>query len=188
MLPQLFESREIRLAAFDAERDPELFSKWTHDSEYMRLVGADPARPLAPFHIKKQFEAMEKEAGRDFYYFVIRTCFDNRAIGFAHLHWIEWNHGNGRLEIGIGSASDRRRGYGSQALETLMRYAFHELNLFRLTVNTFQYNDGARKFLERHGFQCEVRRREAIYRDGRYWDALLYGILASEWSSRQVAK
>ena len=63
----------------------------------------------------------------------------------------------------------------------VLRYAFEELNLYRITVETFEYNTGAQAFLEKHGFQCEVRRREAIYRDGRYWDALTYGILAEEW-------
>jgi RimJ/RimL family protein N-acetyltransferase len=182
MILQLFEGEKIRFAAFDAEKDPEVFSKWTNDPEYLRKLDSEPARPLAPFHIKKKFEEMEKEAHRDFYYFVIRTKQDDRAIGFVHIRWIEWNHGNAHFNMGIGSREDRRKGYGSEALQMLMRYAFEELNLYRLTVQTMEYNTAAQKFLEKHGWQCEVRRREAIYRDGRYWDALTYGLLAEEWA------
>lgn len=186
MVLQLFEGEKIRFAAFDAEKDAEVFSKWTHDPEYLRLTEFEPARPLAPFHVKKKIEELEKEAGRDFYYFVIRTQADDRAIGFAHIHWVEWNHGNAHFNMGIGSPDDRRHGLGGEALQMLLRYAFEELNLYRLTGHTFGYNDGAQKFLAKHGLQLEVRRREAIYRDGRYWDALTYGILAEEWI-KQVA-
>lgn len=181
MVLQLFEGNKIRFAAFDAEKDAEVFAKWTNDPEYLRLTEYAPALPLSAFHIKKKYEEMEKEAGRDFYYFVIRTREDDRAIGFARVYWIEWNHGNGHFNMGLGSPDDRRQGMGGEALEMMLRYVFEELNLYRLTVNTFEYNTGAQKFLEKHGFRCEVRRREAIYRDGRYWDALTYGILANEW-------
>lgn len=184
MVLQLFEGNKIRFAAFNAEQDAEVFAKWTNDPEYLRLTEYEPARPLSAFHIKKKYEEMEKEAGRDFYYFVIRSRADDRAIGFARIHWIEWNHGNGHFNMGIGSPDDRCQGMGGEALEMMLRYAFEELNLYRLTVNTFEYNTGAQRFLERHGFQLEVRRREAIYRDGKYWDALTYGILADEWHAK----
>ena len=180
MVLQLFEGEKIRFAAFDAEKDAEVFSKWTHDPEYLRLTEFEPARPLAPFHVKKKMEEMEKDAHGDFYFFVIRTQADDRAIGFAHIRWMEWNHGNAHFNMGIGSPDDRRQGLGSEALQMLLRYAFEELNLYRLTGHTFGYNDGAQKFLAKHGLQLEVRRREAIYRDGRYWDARLifFGVIA----------
>lgn len=184
MVLQLFEGEKIRFAAFNADKDAEVFSKWTHDPEYMRMLEGEPARPLSPFHIKKKFEEMGKDAHRPFYYFVIHTREDDRVIGFAHIRWIEWNHGNAHFNMGIGAPDARRMGYGSEALQMLMRYAFQELNLFRLTVETFEYNTAAQKFLEKHGWTCEVRRREAIYRDGRYWDALTYGILAQEWKAK----
>lgn len=185
MVLQLFEGEKIRFAAFDADKDAEIFSKWTHDPEYLRLTEYEAARPLAAFHIKKKFEEMEKDAHGDFYYFVLRAKEDDRAIGFAHIRWVEWNHGNAHFNLAIGSPDDSRKGLGSEALQMLLRYAFEELNLYRFTTHTFEYNDGAQNFLTKHGFQLEVRRREAIYRDGRYWDALSYGILAEEWARGQ---
>lgn len=184
MVLQLFEGDKIRFAAFDADKDPEIFSKWTHDPEYLRMLESDPARPLSPFHIKKKFEEMEKEAHQGFYYFVMKNKEDDRTIGFAHIHWIEWNHGNAHLTMGIGSPDDRHKGYGTEAMQMMLRYAFEELNLYRLTLNTFEYNTIAQAFLVKNGWQQEVCRREAIYRDGRYWDALTYGILAEEWVSK----
>jgi RimJ/RimL family protein N-acetyltransferase len=48
-------------------------------------------------------------------------------------------------------------------------------------VDTFEYNDRAVRFLERAGFVVEVRRRQAIHRDGKRWDALKLGLLREEW-------
>lgn len=185
MVLQLFEGEKIRFAAFDPDKDPQVFSRWSHDPEYMRMVEYEAVRPLSPFHVKKKMEEMEKDAHGDFYYFVIHAKADDRPIGFVHFRWIEWNHGNAHFTMGIGSPDDRGKGYGTEALKMLTRYAFEELNLYRLTTHTFEYNTVAQKFLTDNGWQCEVRRREAIYRDGRYWDALTYGLLADEWRAEE---
>src|SRR4030095_10905375 len=57
---QLFESQDLRLGPIDHEKDPEIESKWTHSSEFMRLMETDPARPLSAEVIKKQYEKLEK--------------------------------------------------------------------------------------------------------------------------------
>lgn len=188
MVLQLFEGDKIRFAAFDPEKDAEVFAKWTHNAEFLRLTEYDAPRPLSAFHVKKKMEEMEKDSHGEFYYFVIHAKEDDRVIGFAHIFWIEWNHGNARFRLAIGSSDDRGKGYGSEALKMLLRYAFEELNLYRLTGDTVEFNTGAQKFAEKHGFTLEVRRREAIYRDGRYWDALTYGILAEEWAKSANSK
>ena len=58
---QLFEGRDIRFGPIDYEKDPEIESKWTHDSAFMRMYEINPARPLSSAIIKKQYEKLEKE-------------------------------------------------------------------------------------------------------------------------------
>ena len=73
-------------------------------------------------------------------YFTLRMRSDDRLIGFARLHWIEWSNGAGFIELGIGDPNDRLQGYGSEALRLLLRFAFDELNLYRLTAIIPEYN------------------------------------------------
>jgi len=181
MNTQLFEGELIRLAPPDPDRDAEVESKWTHDAEYMRLLSADPVRPLSPTLIKKKYEEVEKEKATPRYHFAIRTHTDDRLVGFVRLDHIEWNNGGGHVALGIGDLSDRGRGYGAEALKLILRYAFAELNLYRVTANTFEYNERALRFLERAGFVAEVRRRQAVHRDGKRWDAIKLGLLRDEW-------
>jgi len=181
MNTQLFEGKLVRLALPEPERDAEIESKWTHDAESMRLLSDAPVRPLSPVLIKKKYEEAEKEKATNRYHLAIRTKADDRLVGFVKIENIEWNNGTGHLTLGIGDPNDRGKGYGREALALILRYAFAELNLYRLSATTFEYNERAQRFLEKAGFQLEVRRRQAVHRDSRRWDTLRYGLLREEW-------
>jgi RimJ/RimL family protein N-acetyltransferase len=183
---QLFESQDLRLGPIDHEKDPAIESKWTHDSEFMRLMDMNPARPLSAAMVKKQYEKLEKqiEENKNVYHFMIRAKADDHLIGKAVIQWIEWANGNGWIRLGIGSAEDRRKGYGTQTLQMLLRFAFAELNLFRVTALVPEYNEGAAALLHKFGFTREVCRRSALERDGRRWDLYVFGLLKDEWQSR----
>ena len=180
---QLFEGQLVRFAPPDADRDAEVVSKWSHDVEYLRLLDVDVARPLSPFQVKKQYEEWEKDAEKQHnqFSFAVRLREDDRLIGFVRLYRIEWTHGTGTLQIGIGDRNDRGLGYGTEVLRMVLRYAFDELNLYRLAVSITAYNTGAIRFLERAGFVEEVRRRQAVQRDGQRWDVVMLGLLRDEW-------
>lgn len=187
---QLFESQDLRLGPIDHEKDPEIESRWTHDSEFIRLMDTDPARPLSAAMIKKQYEKLEKkvEEDKNLFHFMIRTKADDRLIGKAVVQWIEWTNGNAFLRLGIGAAEDRRKGYGTQALHMLLRFAFAELNLFRVSALVPEYNDGAIALLHRFGFVQEVCRRSALERDGRRWNLYAFGLLRHEWENGARAR
>jgi RimJ/RimL family protein N-acetyltransferase len=180
---QLFVGQLIRLGPVDHEKDPEIESRWTHDLAYLRAIGISPARPISPAQVKKKYEAIEKEMdeSKNLFYFAIRSRADAQLLGFTRIYWVEWTHGTGNLSLGIGDPVDRRKGYGSDALRLMLRFAFAELNLYRLTVALGEDNSGALQFFEKFGFQEEVRRRKALQHDGQTWDLLHLGLLAEEW-------
>jgi RimJ/RimL family protein N-acetyltransferase len=182
---QLFEARDIRLGPIDHEAHPEIESKWTHDSDFMRLMELKPVRPLSPALVKKEYESIEKkmEEDKNLFYFTIRAREDDRLIGKAVVEWVDWTNSNGWIRLGIGAAEDRRRGLGSQTLRLILRYAFAELNLFRVSAMIPEYNEGATQYRDADYFVEEVRRRQAVQRDGRPWDLLTFGQLRSEWES-----
>lgn len=184
---QLFEGKLVRLAAIDHEKDPEVESRWTHDLAFLRALGQEPARPLSPAQVKKKYEKLEKrlEESHNNFYFTIRSREDDRLLGFIRLYWIEWTHGSGGLQMGIGDSQDRGRRYGSEALNMILRFTFDELNLYRLGVWIGEDNPGGIRFFKRFGFVEEVRRRQSLHRDGRFWDLLHLGVLAEEWRALQ---
>lgn len=184
MNTQLFAGNLICLAAPDSERDTAIESKWTHDAQYMRAMYAEAMRPISPNVIKKKYEEAEKESRRIQFHFAIRTLADDRLIGFTRLFRVEWNNGTANLSLAIPDESDRGKGYGTEAIRLMLNYAFCELNLYRLSANTFESNKRALAFLQKNGFTVEVRRRQAIHRDGKRCDLLLLGLLREEWDNK----
>jgi len=186
---QLFEGQDILFSPIDHEKDPQIESKWTHDSEFMRLMEVNPARPMSAAMVKKQYEKLEKQIDEDknIYHFMIHAKADDRLIGKAAIQRIEWTNGNGLIHLGIGAAEDRRKGYGTQSLRMLLRFAFAELNLFRVSAVVPEYNEGALALMKKFGFVQEVCRRKSLERDGCRWDLLVFGLLNDEWRNQAKA-
>lgn len=179
----LFQGKLVRLGPIDHEKDPEIVSRWTHDAGFMRMMYMDPMRPLSVWQVKKKLEELEKsiEEDKNFFHFRIRTREDDRLIGLAEIYWISWSNGTGQIRLGIGAAEDRHKGYGRETLGLLLRYAFAEINLYRLTAIIPEYNEPAASMFKKMGFVEEVRRRQALERDSRRWDLLHFGLLAKDW-------
>jgi len=180
---QLFEGKLIRLAPIDHEKDAEVESHWTHDLSLSRALWRKPAMPLSIAQMKKKYEAIEKEIdeSKRLFHFTLRGREDNRLLGFVRIEGIEWTHGIGSLKLAIGDPVEREKGYGSEALQLILRFAFSELNLYRLSAVVGEDNPGALKFFLRFNFVEEVRRRKALLRDGQAWDSIHLGLLRDEW-------
>ncbi len=185
---QLFQGQRVCLTAHEPGKDAEVESRWTHDPEFLRLLSIEPARPLSPGQIKKRHEEAEKEKNPRRFSFAVRLRGDDRLLGFARLDWVDWSNGASRLSLGLGAPGDRRQGYGTEALRLLLRFAFEELNLHRTSAHVGEYNLGALRWLERAGFRVEVRRPQALYREGRRWDDLWLGLLRDEWTTLERAR
>jgi RimJ/RimL family protein N-acetyltransferase len=184
---QLFEGNLIRLAPINHEKDPDVESHWTHDLALMRSLSRQPALPLSVAQMKKKYEAIEKEVdeSKRLFHFTIRSKEDDRMLGFTRLEWIEWTHGTCNLKIAIGDPVERNKGFGSDALHLIMRFAFSELNLYRLSAVVGDDNQPGLRFFKRHGFVEEVRRRKSLLRDGQTWDLIHLGLLRDEWQAMQ---
>ena len=87
-----------------------------------------------------------------------------------------------QAEIGYALAAGYRgQGYATEAARGLVDYAFTTLGLHRLSANTNSENVASQRLLERLGMSLEGRLRQAVQREGRWLDKLLYGILLHEW-------
>jgi RimJ/RimL family protein N-acetyltransferase len=89
------------------------------------------------------------------------------------------------ISIAIGDRANWARGYGYDAGELALAFAFDELNLHRVTATVFSYNERSIALVEKLGFRREGAFREFLQRDGERHDMLLYGLLRPEWEARR---
>jgi RimJ/RimL family protein N-acetyltransferase len=183
----LYHAKLIYFTSIDMDKDPAIMARWSQDASFLRLTSLEPALPASAARIKKQLEKYEKEQdeSKNSFHFMIRTLNDERLVGYARLEDIEWANGTGTLQLAVGDPQDRRKGCGREALDLLLRYAFTELNLYRLHTSVPEYNQAALRLLQRAGFVTEVVRRQASNRDGRFWDVYILGLLQREWKNNQ---
>ena len=187
MSANLFIGQRVRLTAADPEKDPPLIAAWSHDPEFVQLLSSGIARPWTPAVIKKEIEESlgEDEPKPGMFPFLIRTLEAEgqpaRLIGLVDLDIPHWPHRNAWLGIGLGQRADWGQGYGTDAMRLILRYAFDELNLHRVTLTVFEYNERAIHTYRKLGFQDEGRQRQRLRRYGRWWDMLLMGLLREEW-------
>ena len=74
-----------------------------------------------------------------------------------------------------------KKGYGKDALKTLITHGFNDLNLNRIWGETYDGNPALKMFLSL-GMKHEGTSRQAYFRNGRFIDCHRVAVLRSEWN------
>jgi RimJ/RimL family protein N-acetyltransferase len=172
----------VRLVPFDIETDSKLLAEWSRDSEYLRLLDSENA---TRYSAKQTQDFFEKEIS-SMHLFMIQRLDDDRKIGEIDLAGFNWLVGNAWVGIGIGERALWGKGYGTDAMRIILRYAFTELNLNRVSLNVFEVNPRAVASYIKAGFREEGRAPKSLLIAGRRCDLIFMGILRSEWESLQL--
>ena len=183
MSKEFFTGKRIELTPIDLEKDIEIWEAWNRDSDYLRLLDDFPANQYSAPLIKDWFEKEDSPNAL----FMIRTLKEQKPIGFIELAGHDWVARNAWVGVGIGDADFRGQGYGTEAMNLLLKFAFRGQNLHRVNLGVFAFNKRAIRCYEKSGFKYEGIEREAIYKDDQRWDCHLMGVLQSEWEAMQTA-
>ena len=177
----LFTGDLVRLTAEEPEVVARASTRWSRNSAYQRFLDTEPAQLWSAEQFQKWAEKDIETKSIQGIGFNIRTLEDDRLIGFVAVVAIQWHHGDAWVGIGIGESDDWGKGYGTDAMRIIQRYAFSELNLHRLSLGVFSYNQRAIRSYVKAGFKHEGYNRESVNRDGKRGNDLYMGILHSEW-------
>lgn len=178
---EILKGKFVQLSAFDPEEMSKAWSRWNRNSAYFRLLNSSGRAITSP---KAHLKWMEEEVGEVSpanYFFGIRTLTDNTLIGEIALDVVDWSGRDAFVGLGIGETEYWNKGYGTDVMNVLLRYAFTEVNLRRVTLSVFEYNPRAIRSYEKAGFRHEGRMRKVLNKEGKRWDVLYMGILREEW-------
>jgi len=139
------------------------------EREWVELASRDPGRP--PRDLR----------------FVIETR-EGLYLGNIGLHDINWRSRNAEVGIVIGKKEYLSKGYGTEAMLLALEHSFEQLNLHRIILRVFDFNQRAIKSYQKCGFEEEGVLREHFFARGKYRDEIIMGILRKEFLALEVRK
>ena len=160
------------------------FERWYGDPEVVRLTRYQDG-PMRVDEIERFFAA--RALGADSLSMAIHVRETDRLIGTCALSQLDSDNGSAMYHITIGEKDAWGHGYGTEATSLLMGHAFSGLGLHRIALSVFAFNERAIRSYQSVGFVIEGRAREAIWRDGRWWDEISMSLLDSDWTARRRA-
>ena len=104
-----------------------------------------------------------------------------RPVGNCGYHNLDWRCRSSEVGIFIGDKSCWNKGIGTQVMRLMLQHGFLTLNMNRIYLEVYETNPRAIRAYEKAGFVHEGRKRQGMYKDGRYCDILQMSVLRQEW-------
>lgn len=111
----------------------------------------------------------------------------NRFIGTCALQHFDPIARTCEMRIIIADRAFWARGFGREAIDLLLGYAFRQHNIHRVWLNVLGNNPRASRCFAACQFVEEGRLRQHIWNDGEYVDQVYMGLLRSDWQKQQHA-
>ena len=159
--------------------DVECIRKWVNDADTTQFL--DPPAFLYPHPMEKTVDFVEANIENGGPAFVIANASTGEYIGQIDLANVDYRTRSADIGIVIGVPAYRSKGYGAEAINLLLNFAFIELNLHRVAIKVYDFNTRAVKCYEKCGFTVEGRLREAVYVNGVFHDVMLMSMLREEF-------
>ncbi|HYE84589.1 MAG TPA: GNAT family protein [Clostridia bacterium] len=177
----LFSGELVRLRSI-IEDDLKYAAGYLNDPEIILLLDDDAPIPTSLEKQKEWFAEYLKEKdiskGLEL---AIETVKERKYIGSCFAHHMDLKNRHTLVGIFIGDREYLGKGYGTEAMMLLMDYLFDEVNLNKISLDVFSFNERAIRSYEKLGFKVEAIGREAVFRFGGYHDLYAMGILREEY-------
>lgn len=174
----MYTGEKVKLRAYKRE-DIQLAQQFLNDAETKRFLTPGIPYPIVLEQEYKWFEGMSSSEDR--YSFAIETLKDGKYIGGCGLNSVDWKNSVAVVGIFIGDKNYWGKGYGTDAMKVLIRFIFEQMNVNKIKLFVYSFNERAVKSYEKCGFVKEGVLRQEMYRDGKYHDEYVMGVLRDEY-------
>jgi len=159
--------------------DIQYFLKWFNDPEVMQYLSF--YLPMTEMAEEKWIENLGNQQNRAVFVIEAIEGESGKPIGSIGLDNINPKDHNATFGIAIGEKDYWSKGYGTEAARLLVNYGFEQLNLHRINSFVIGFNERSVRMHKSVGFKEEGRQREWVFKNGKYHDHVVFGILRGEW-------
>ena len=171
--------KKIYLRTFTRE-DLRYLDEWSDDPFLDRMVGSEFLQLYTAYEKDASFYDAVLNDPTQIALMIVPNQGPRTPVGMVRLMNIHQAEGYAGIETIVADRQAVRSGYGVQASRLMAFYGVDTIGLRRLEAKAYAYNPLSINTLKRNGFTQEGVLRQAAYRDGRYWDIIVFGILEDE--------
>ena len=174
----MYTGKLVNLREYRKEDVP-MAQAYLNQPEIKRLLA-----PNIPFlyTLEDEYKWYEgRSAMKDLYNFAIETIDTKKYIGGCGINHLDWKNSTATIGIFIGDSEYWGKGYGTDAMRVLIRFIFEQMNIHKVKLNVYAFNERAIKSYQKIGFVHEGTLRQEIFKDGKYHDEWVMGMFASEF-------
>lgn len=164
------------------ESDLPVMLKWRNDPEVGKYVLPGVPFPMPMAKEKEWLMNLQKDDSRKVFAICERAT--GKHIGSVGISDIASRNRSGFFSILIGEPEYWGHGYGSEAMVLFLGFCFRILNLRRIVLEVYAYNERAINCYEKVGFVKEGLARRSVYKDGRYIDEYWMAIFQDDYFTR----
>lgn len=172
------EGKKIILREITQKDAAEEYLGWLNDDEVTK--GLDTIVKPYPLDMLKAYVA-DAIASKVTHMFIIVDKETSDNIGTAKIHSISEKNGTCNLGMMIGNKKYWGKGYGQDAYNTAIDYAFTRLQIRKIWELANADNYASLSMCKKAGFQIEGQLKEQVLSEGKYIDKVLLGLFARDW-------
>ncbi|WP_027633591.1 GNAT family N-acetyltransferase [Clostridium hydrogeniformans] len=180
----MYRGEKVLLRAYKSD-DTEKAYEYVNDAELMRYLSPNVAFPMTYKEEKEWVEAQGQNKDGT-YNFAIEDLESGRYIGGCGINEVNWLTRVVTVGIMIGDKDYWGRGYGTDTMNTLIKFIFSNMNVNKIKLYTFSFNERAQRCYEKCGFKVEGILKEEVFKDGQYYDEVIMSIFKNQWDQGDI--
>ena len=163
------------------EEDYQLYTKWLNDEEISK--GINQVHNIITENFEKNWIEHAYDKGR--YQFEIVLSEKDKAIGICGLELTNNISKRYHIVCFIGEKEYWNKGYGTEAIKLLTKFAFEILNAHSIYSTIYSFNIASLKAVKKVGFKEVGRFSESVYYNMSYHDEIMIEILKKDYKEKE---
>lgn len=178
----MYKGNLVELRAYK-EEDIEIATKFINDEETKKFLCIGVPFPMTKW--EEESWVKSRKAGVDFTYdFAIENLETGKYIGGCSINESDTKNRKCTIGIMIGDKSCWGKGYGTDALNILIKFIFEELNMEKVKLSVFGFNERAKACYKKVGFKEEGILKKEIFRNGKYHDEIVMAMFKEDFEKK----
>lgn len=164
------------------ESDAEIILSNTKDEEIRYMTGTKGSFTVE--QIQQHIRRSNEDSSR--YDFAICLNENGQMIGELSISDIDEDNSKAGFRISMNAIQLTGKGFGTEAIQLILKFVFEELKLNRLQLEVFSHNKRGIRAYEKSGFKQEGILRDSLYYNGEFSDEIIMSILQKEYHLKKL--